>query len=245
MKEEHTGKNELQPNKQEVSAGADQPEMIRHADYKPSRLVRYSAAIQAFASVAMLIVTIAMVIIAGYSWNEVRMQRELNYRQFVIANAPSVRIDPPVQEFTFKDDYAYFNWLTINEGGPVYNPEYRGILLCCLLGSNPRLETAVLGKVKKSRLNRNRQYNATFHVRKKEKIQLLKAAVKDKNKRLYFYAQVKYSVPAELTLDRRSKQETIHNLFFWNVLVNKWHDIRPAEQEAVIRLIEKKGYLKK
>ena len=89
---------------------------------------RYSVEIQAISMVVTVIVTSLLAYYAFKSWEEVKKQREIAHKQFVVANEPSVRmyIDG---KFTLKEQYGWMTWSLLNVGGPVYDVLTKSIII--------------------------------------------------------------------------------------------------------------------
>lgn len=82
-------------------------------------LSKWHNEILAFAAIGTLIVTGALAIITYCSLREVKKQRDLTYKQFVLANRPNVNIAFEGGGLRLGKKVAYIDWILSNNGGDV------------------------------------------------------------------------------------------------------------------------------
>jgi len=167
-----------------------------------SWISRHSKAITAWTAIGSFITTAVLAIFAYCSWTEVREQRHLAFKQFVVANAPSVRTYV-TNGFQFEGDVGWMVWEAANQGGPVHDIEFQSIVMCCgsdeLRGADST--KLVIRTAKQHRLNRNESSKVKIMVRDKDTLRWLKSFVESKNYGLYLYVRAEYIIPSELSLN--------------------------------------------
>lgn len=220
------------------------------SDKPKSRIARYAAEIQAFSLVASVFITLVSVAITGLlayyaykSWEEVKQQREIAHKQFVVATEPSLRIYIKDQ-FHIKDDYAYTKWDLTNTGGPVRDIVTKTIVIF-YKASPPNNEpskkvTHNAGQI--GRLNRSMTFHIYISTQKPEVLTWIKEAVKTSNQ-LFVYAQADFVIPEELTLDGIAKKDKLFKIEKWAHQYNKFIGVSHREQDKIIKFIKEKGFL--
>ena len=80
---------------------------------------RNSSAIQAICALATVLITICLAVFAYFSLERVKEQNELAFKQFVVANLPSISILAGSTKPEISDDKFMLVWQVMNLGGPV------------------------------------------------------------------------------------------------------------------------------
>lgn len=205
---------------------------------------RHSKAITAWTAIASFVTTAVLATLAYFSWTEVRMQRNLAFKQFVVANAPSVRTYVTTG-FQFEGDIGWLVWYIDNQGGPVHDVKFKSILLCCGIDELQKVDTTklVIRSGLKDRLLRNEIAMSKIIVKDNETIQWLKPFVEGKKVGLYLYIRAEYIIPSELSLDGKEKRDATYRLFGWHPYKNWFEGVKPQYEKFFLRLLEDRGYL--
>ncbi len=95
---------------------------------KPTYLSRWHNEIIALTAIGTLIVTGVLAFITYSSLREVEKQRDLTYRQFVMANRPNVNIGFEGGGLRLNKEIGYIDWQVGNKGGDVEDIKYQCIL---------------------------------------------------------------------------------------------------------------------
>jgi hypothetical protein len=205
---------------------------------------RHSKAITAWTAVGSFVTTAVLATLAYFSWTEVRMQRNLAFKQFVVANAPSVRTYVTTG-FQFEGDIGWLVWYIENQGGPVHNVKMNSILLCCGMDELKKTDTTklVIRSGLYHRLIREERFKMKIIVRDNETIKWLKPFVEGKKPGLYLYVRAEYTIPPELSLDGKEKRDATYRLVGWHPYKNIFEGVKPQYEKFFLRLIEERGYL--
>ena len=143
---------------------------------------RHSKEINAWIAIGSFVTTAVLAIFAYLSWTEVQMQRDLAFKQFIVANAPSVRTYV-AKGFQFDDNIAWMVWNVSNMGGPVNDIVYKSVLMCC--GSieiqNPNTTNLIIRTALKDKLSKNENAEIKILVNDSDTIRWLKSFVEEKN----------------------------------------------------------------
>ena len=228
----------------------DQPENFpvesvrRYIPFSESWVNRHSKAIMAWAAIGGFLTTFILALIAYFSWEEIKLQRELAFKQFVIANAPSVRVYA-TKGFTFDNDIAWLEWDTANKGGYVKDLEFKALVLCCGLSeiSNQNLTKIIDRTHISERLNKDEIKTVRHTIYSKEEIDLLKKSI-EKEKQVILYIQTKYTIPPELSFSGKPTQDKAYAVLLWVAHTKSFENLPAEYARNVIALIRDRGYLK-
>ena len=209
-----------------------------------SWISRHSKAITAWTAIGSFITTAVLATLAYCSWTEVRMQRDLAFKQFVVANAPSVRAYVTTG-FQFEGDIGWLVWHVNNQGGPVHDVKSKSILLCCGIDELQKVDTTklVIRSGLKDRLLRNEILTSKIILKDNETIKWLKPFVEGKQPGLYLYIRAEYIIPSELSLDGKEKRDATYRLFGWHPYKNHFEGVKTQYETFFLRLLEERGYL--
>lgn len=211
-----------------------------------SWLNRNSTTIIAFTAIGSLITTIVLTIFAFYSWNEVKMQRNLAFKQFIVTNAPAVRVYVPTG-FKFDDEKGYLYWKVVNNGGPVYDLKLKSILLRCNWRYASELDSTrlVIRTNRKDRLNRNENTKFMLLISEKNSLDWLKSEVESNKDDLFLYVRAEYTIPAELSLDGKPTRDITFRLVVWNPPTKNFHNVKSELEDYILQKIDDGDYLSK
>jgi len=213
-----------------------------------SWLNRNSTAIIAFTAIGSFITTFVLAVIAFYSWNEVKIQRNLAFKQFVVANAPSVQTYVlPGERFQFDDDKGWLYWEVVNTGGPVYDLDNKAILLYFYWRDEIELDSTrlVIRTDKRDRLNRESKYQTAFVILEKNSLEWLKSEVDNQKDNFFLYVRVEYTIPAELRLDGKPTRDVSFRLVGWNPHTKDFRNVRSDLEDYILQKINEQDYLSK
>lgn len=183
------------------------PKEIPAPSSKEGWISRHSKVITAWTAIGSFITTAVLAIVAYLSWTEVQMQRDLVFKQFVVANAPSVRTYVAAG-FQFDNDIAWMVWDASNKGGPVNDVVYKSVLMCCGFNELLNLDATklIIRTSLKDRLNKNERDKIKILVNDNDTIKWLKPFLEVKKDSLYLYVRAEYTIPPELSLTGTEKK---------------------------------------
>jgi len=241
--------NEGSTQKQNVVAQTHAIETIESGQqqnctpFSESWINRHHKAIMAWAAIGGFLTTFILAVIAYFSWDEVKMQRELAFKQFVVANAPSVRVYAD-KGFTFKDDKAWLQWNAVNKGGYVRDLEFKALVLCCGLNqiTDKKLTKVIARTHISNRLNKDEIKTIRHTITNKEEIALLKESL-EKEKQVILYIQTKYTIPSELSLSRKPDKDTVYAVLLWVAHTKSFENLPADYARNVIGVTKSSGLL--
>ena len=204
---------------------------------------RHHKAIMAWSAIGGFLTTFILASIAYLSWEEVKMQRELAFKQFVIANAPSVRVYAK-KGFTFENDTGWIQWHAVNKGGYVTDLEFKTLILCCgkVEISNPNTTKVIARTVISSRLNKEEIEIIRLTIINKEEIEWLKQAFENENQ-VIFYIQANYTIPHELSLSGEQTKDTVYAIKLWISHTKSFENLPANHTKDIMEIIRDRGYL--
>lgn len=205
---------------------------------------RNSKAITALTAIGSLITTAVLAIFAYFSWSEVQEQRNLAFKQFVLANAPSVRIYVD-KGFKFEGDVAWMVWRAENRGGPVHDVEFKSILMCCGHTEEGRVNLTkfVIRTSKSHRLNRMEMSLIKVLIHDKDTLRWLKSFVGKKSYGLYLYVRAEYKIPSEISLSGQETRDSTYRLAGWEPYKGLFESVKPQYEKMILKLIEERQYI--
>lgn len=209
-----------------------------------SWISRHSKAITAWTAIGSFITTAVLAIFAYLSLAEVQEQRHLAFKQFVVANAPSVRTYV-TKGFQFEGDVGWMVWKADNHGGPGHDIEFKSILMCCGSDELRRADSTklVIRTANQHRLNRNESSKVKIMVRDKDTLRWPKSFVESKNYGPYLYVRAEYIIPSELSLNCQEKRDATYRLAVWDPYKDLFEGVKPQYEKLILRLIKERGYL--
>ena len=185
--------------------------------------------------------TAILAFITYQSLSAVTDQQTLSYRQFVLANQPSVRAylypNGPVE---FKDDKVIFNWVVTNKGGYVQDLTYQTAIMAFNIGSEDQEPQFKIRKEKfakrtfvKDRLERDEIAQNYWATGGEFGENWVKDALEDKMLFTCISFRVQYSIPPELTVDGVGRQEHRFIFYRWNPTLKRLYNAEGEELIAV------------
>jgi hypothetical protein len=206
-------------------------------------LGKNSTQIQGISIALTVIVTCFLAFYAFRSWNELKRQRELAHKQFVIANEPSIEIYIN-NKFEFKDEIGFIIWDLVNYGGPVQDILTKTVIIYFDKSDlkNARIIGAINRQNKRDRLIRNMKMDVYSTIYKPATIEWLKEAIKTSDQ-LFIYAQAEFNIPEELTLSGTRKYDKTFKIERWVQGYQKFVNVNPDDYDTIISLIKEKGLL--
>ncbi|WP_319405145.1 hypothetical protein [uncultured Desulfosarcina sp.] len=200
-------------------------------------------------SLITAIATVVLAITTFQSLSTVAEQQTLSYRQFVLANQPSVRIYPrksnPVE---FKDDMVIFHWYITNKGGYVENLSFKTIIAAFdkISENNAsrlklRQNELVIKIYVKDKLDRDEISDHFTATGGKFGNDWVKKAIDNESIFTCIAFRVQYDVPKELTIDGLGRKEHRFIFLYWHPIFKNLADAEGAELMAINKaLIEAK-----
>lgn len=184
----------------------------------------------ALTAIGSLIVTGVLAIITYSSLKEVKSQRELTYKQFVMANRPNVNIGFERSGLRLNDKIGYIDWQIGNKGGDVEDLIYQCVLFH-MKGkgkSDFSIEEFYVRNIKQKHLNNDTKksiHNQIEDAHTLKKINDILAMDKRFNI-LGLFIRIEYTIPAELTLDGKPRKDSRYQIFAWDVIDKRFEDVK-------------------
>lgn len=212
--------------------------------FSESWINKHHRAVMAWSAIGGFLTTFVLAVIAYYSWFEVKEQRNLAFKQFVIENSPSVIVFP-MGEFRVKEDMVWIYWGIRNDGGYITDIESQAILFCCQaqLLNNPEKLHFISQKKFKDRLDRNRTHRITLSAEKPEELSWLKPMLTKGISELFLLLKVKYTIPPELSLSGKPTQDSTYGIFTWSPRREAFENVKVEWEETIINGLRNHGFL--
>ena len=174
------------------------------------------------------------------------MQRNLAFKQFVVANAPAIGVYVP-SGFKFDDEKGWLYWKVINQGGPVYDLKLKSILLSCNWRRETDLDSTrlVIRTNNRDKLNRNENTKFMLLILEKNSLDWLKSEVESKKDEIFLYVRAEYTIPAELTLDGKPTRDITFRLVIWNPNTKDFQNVKSEVEDYILQKINERDYLSK
>ncbi len=235
MAEELNGKENVETQNSDGQTG-DLPEKKNGDSFskRHSKIIAYSA-------LGSFLVTAVLATLTGLSLKEVKQQRELSYRQFVMANRPNIEIFVSKDGLILNDNASYVDWSVKNSGGDIEDVSY----LCTLFDVKETREKGVtiegFYEFNTSRKNQNKgttlSLKSPIEVEENlKRIKNIKSGDKTKNV-LLLYLKADYKIPAELTIDKISRKDSRFNLHVWSEDHNRFEDLSITLFDLLVKKI--------
>ena len=211
---------------------------------KESWLSRHTKAIIALTAIGSFITTTVLAIIAYLSWTEIQLQRDLAFKQFVVANAPSVRTYATTG-FNFSENAGWMTWKSANEGGPVKDFIYKTIIFCCAVEEikNPETTKVIARTALQDRLRRNENATVKVLVKEKETLSWLRSFIEGNKYGLYLYISAAYTIPPELSLTKMEEKDKTYRMLIWEPYKKSFEGVKPEYEKMFIEMLNKREYL--
>jgi len=168
-------------------------DITQEVSEKEGFIARHSKAIVALTAIGSLFTTVVLAFLAYLSWSEVHKQRDLAVKTLILSHAPSVRVYV-TNRFEFSKEIGWMYWQVVNKGGPVYDVEYKSVLLCCGSDLIESDRTKIVIRTSKGdRLTKDEGDNISIEVKDTKTLEWLKQAVNSSDTGLYLYVRAKRS----------------------------------------------------
>ena len=204
-----------------------------------THLSRWPNRIIALTAIGTLIVTCALAFFTYRSLDEVKKQRNLTYKQFVMANRPNVNIGLGSQGGGLKlnKKIGYIEWRIGNDGGDVQDLRYKTVLFHMKSESKSDLsiDEFYVRNLRQKNLNkgtRNLIRNSIQDVKTLRKITEI-LAMDERSDRIGLYIRVEYTIPAELTVDGAPRKDNRFFILAWSKTRNSFELVKPAFFEII------------
>lgn len=216
------------------------------ANYSPTILSKWKNEISAFTAIGSLIVTVTLVIITYSSLEEVKRQRDLTYKQFVMANRPNVNIGFEGSGLRFTKDIIYIDWLIANDGGSVKDLMYQSILfhMQSVSKTDYSIHEFYVRNMRQKNLNRGTRKSIHNEIKNKKTIKEIERILSlDKRTNIIgLYLRVEYNIPAELTIDGIQRKDSLFQIFAWDVIDKRFEDMRMSYYDEIVEKISTKQF---
>ncbi len=210
----------------------------------PTILSKWKNEIIALTAIGSLTVTVILVIITSLSLGEVKRQRDLTYKQFVMANRPNVNIGFEGSGLRFTKDIIYIDWLIANDGGSVKDLMYQSILfhMKSVSKTDYSIEEFYVRNMQQKNLNRGTRKSIHNEIVNRKTIKQIENILSlDKRTNIIgLYLRVEYNIPAELTIDGIQRKDSLFQIFAWDVIDNRFEDVRMSYFNKIVNKISTK-----
>ncbi len=214
------------------------------SEQKRGFFYRNGSAIQAISAAISVLVTIALACFAYSSWREVKKQRELSFKQFVVANLPSVMITA-LPKPTITDSKFLYTWRVVNLGGPVRNISLHIIMLGINFDGQGKIQGEPNIVIRTSTLpSLIKEFaDVSSYTQSKESLNWIREIMDSdiSNKHLVLAFKVFYDIPEELTFDNKSKHDSKERVVVWDKAIDSFTDIKVTSYEMVLDYIKQKN----
>lgn len=217
-------------------------------DYHCNRtlLSKWHNEIIVFTAIGTLIVTGVLAFFTYRSLKEVREQRNLTYKQFVMANRPNLIIGFEDSGLVFKDKIGFFKWRVRNNGGDVEDLTYQSVLfhIKSVSKSDYSINEFYVRNLRQYHLSKG--ITKSIHckiedVKTLKKIKEILASDKKTNV-LGLYVKIDYTIPAELTIDGTPQKDSRFQTLAWDVINNRFEDVNIKHYEEMMEKISEKKF---
>jgi len=221
-------------------------EVNENNNYNRTYLSKWHNEIIALTAIGTLIVTGVLALFTYRSLKEVKKQRDLTYKQFVMANRPNVNIGFEGSGLRLNEKIGYIDWLLGNKGGDVEDLIYQSILFHMKSEgkSDYSINELYVRNIRQKHLNsgtRKSIHNQIEDVKTLEIINEILGMDKRKNI-LGLYIRVEYTIPAELTVDGTPRKDSQFQIFAWDVIDKRFEDLKMSYFEAMVEKISEKKF---
>lgn len=166
--------------------------------------------------------TVFMALFAYCSLQEVQRQREITFKQFAIANRPSIAVTIVEKGLRANENIGFIDWKMKNAGGDVQDLEYRCILFKMIRDksnpSNYNVETIFSSSSSEKFQSKQTGMIHNTEIKDKKILLIINSLINryDRINYLGFYLRVDYTVPPELSVDGNKKLEFRDALLVWD-----------------------------
>ena len=239
---------ELSTNDNGVSRNTEERcnEVNNHKNCNRTYLSKWHNEIIALTAIGTLIVTGVLALITYSSLKEVKKQRDLTYKQFVMAIRPNVNIGFEGSGLRLNEKIGYIDWQIGNKGGDVEDLKYQCVLFHMKSEgkSNYSINEFYVRNIRQKYLNN--ETRKSIHNQIEEASTLKKINdILYMDKRLNIlglYIRIEYTIPAELTLDGTPRKDSRFQIFAWDVIDKRFEDVKMSYFDEMVKKISKKNY---
>jgi hypothetical protein len=219
-------------------------EELPDSQLKEGWFSQHSKAINAFTAIGSFVTTTVLALFAYLSWTEVQLQRDLAFKQFVVANAPSVRTYA-TKGFKFEENVGWMTWNAVNQGGPVNDVIYKTIIFCCGAEEikNPNTTKIIVRSALRDKLRRNENTTIKVLTTEKEILDWLKPFIEGKKYGLYLYVSASFTIPPELSLSGKESKDRTYSLHSWEPYKNSFEGVKPEYERIFLKILNEREYL--
>ncbi|NQT70214.1 MAG: hypothetical protein HQ552_11600 [Desulfobacteraceae bacterium] len=216
-------------------------EVDEHNNYTRTYLSKWPNRIIALTAIGTLIVTGVLAFFTYRSLDEVKKQRDLTYKQFVMANRPNVNMGFEGSGLRLNEKIGYIDWRIANGGGDVEDLIYRTILFHIKSESKSdySINEFYVRNMQQKYLNRGTRksiHSPIEDVKTLKKINDILAMDKRTNG-LGVYIRVEYTIPAELTLDGIPRKDSRFQILIWNKIDKRFENVKMSFFERMVEKI--------
>ncbi len=203
----------------------------------------------AFAALGSLFITAVLAILTYFSLAEVKNQRELTLRQFVLANRPNISITMINKGLIIDNEVGFVEWKLKNEGGDVQDLRYKCILLKLRRkeGDNYSVSEFFVRSSADKYLNKLTHIQFKNEIKNKSTLNTIKELTEIYNKIDYLgvYLGVDYSIPSDLSIDGIERRDNRYTILVWDYDSHGFELLKTELFESVERQLNENNVLSK
>jgi hypothetical protein len=221
---------------------ASDGEAVNCTLFSESWIKRHHEAIIALSAIGGFLTTLVLAAFTGFSLYEVKQQRDLAFKQFVISNRPLVTVFPK-DEFQFKDDIAWMNWLIWLHSGYIRNLKYKAVVYRWPEIINSKQPKILIQSKTSNSLRHGRHKKVAFQTADTDLIEWIRNGIEEEKSEIHLYLKVQYEVPPELSLSGKTTSESVYDLFMWNKFTKQYENLKIEFREPLLKRLEELGAL--
>ena len=239
---------ELSTNDNDENRNLDEQgnEVNENNNYNRTYLSKWHNEIIALTAIGTLIVTGVLALITYHSLKEVKKQRDLTYKQFVMANRPNVNIGFEGSGLRLTEKIGYIDWQLGNEGGDVEDLIYQCVLfhMKSVGKSDYSINEFYVRNIRQKHLNNGTRKSIHNQIEEARTLTKIKdILVMDKRKNILgLYIRVEYTIPAELTVDGKPRKDSRFQIFAWDVIDKRFEDVKMSYFDEMVEKISEKEF---
>jgi hypothetical protein len=240
--------NEKLTANDDESGNLDEPrtEVDINGICKPTYLSKWHNEIIALTAIGTLIVTFVLALITYSSLKEVKEQRDLTYKQFVMANRPNVNIGFEGGGMRLNEKIGYIDWQVGNKGGDVEDIKFQCILFHMKSESKTKfsINEFYVRIIQQKYLNNDTRKSIHNEIDAADTLKKINDIL-NMDKRFNFlglYIRAQYNIPPELTLDGNPRKDERYQISVWDVVEKRFEEVKTSYFEEIVKKISKKDF---
>lgn len=207
----------------------------------PTYLSKWHNEIIALTAIGTLIVTGVLSLITYSSLKEVKKQRDLTYKQFVLANRPNVNIGFEGSGLRLNEGIGYIDWQVGNKGGDVEDIKYQCILFHIKVEDITKISINefYVQNIQQKYLNNDTIKSIHNQIEAADTLKKINDIL-SMDKRFNFiglYVRAQYTIPPELTLDGNPRKDERYQICVWDVVDKRFEEVKTSYFDKIMQKI--------